>query len=69
MTSRIMQAVSTAWVANPHGGQPRLITRGELFQDDDPIVRSNPSFFRSVDELVEQTTAAPGEKRAARPRP
>lgn len=68
MTSRIMRAMTTAWIANPNGGQARLIAAGDLVAEDDPVVRAAPGVFRPVDELVEQATAAPGEKRTRAPR-
>lgn len=68
MTSRIMRATTTAWVANPHGGQPKLVTVGDLLTEDDPIVRATPGLFRPIEEFVEQATAAPGEKRTRAPR-
>lgn len=68
MTSRIMRAMVTVWVANPAGGPARFVTAGDLISEDDPIVKSAPGVFRAVEELVEQATAAPGEKRARTPR-
>lgn len=70
MTSRIMRAMSTVWVANPNGGAPRLITAGDLLAEDDPFVQAAPGVFRAVNELVtvEQATAAPGEKRTRAPK-
>jgi hypothetical protein len=58
--------------------QPVIISRGEAWDADDPIVKANPSLFtadpgkarttvvRTHDEIVEQKTKAPGEKSRAR---
>lgn len=53
-------AITTAWVPGN-----RLITRGDLVADDDPILRTHGALFADPD-LVEQATAAPGERRAVR---
>ncbi|NJP73730.1 hypothetical protein [Streptomyces sp. C1-2] len=53
------------------GGRPRVVRAGSLVEDDDPIVKGREASFESVDahlaarrSRVEQTTAAPGEKRS-----
>lgn len=43
----------------------------EIYPDDDPLVRDNPQLFEDVKlksstPVVEQATAAPGEKRTTR---
>lgn len=57
-------------------GRPFTVAGGSLWNDDDEIVKAYPDFFEvaeaperitSVSE-VEQATAAPGEKRAAKPK-
>lgn len=47
--------------------------KGQLFSADDPLVRKYPQFFTAVElvstrraePVIEQATAAPGEKRGA----
>jgi hypothetical protein len=49
---------------------------GAIYRGDDPVVRKFPQFFRPVivnstivrtaEPVIEQATAAPGEKRGAR---
>lgn len=48
------------------GDGPIRIRRGELVPKDHAIVKQNPDFFAEANvesRFVEQTTAAPGEKR------
>lgn len=53
-------------------GRPRILNPGVLVDDTDPVVRDHPENFEDVETYVsdraaarvEQTTAAPGEKRA-----
>lgn len=49
----------------------RLITIGELVEASDPIVKGREALFAQDDStpVVEQATAAPGEKRRARRAP
>lgn len=58
-------ATTTAWVPGN-----RLITQGDLVEDDDPILRTHGALFADPNALareqVEQATAAPGERRAVR---
>ena len=44
------------------------IVEGWPYDEDDPIVRQFPHLFSDVSPVVEQATAAPGEKRATRAR-
>lgn len=47
------------------GDRGRLVKEGELFRDNDPLLKGIEHLFESV----EAATAAPGEKRAiSRPR-
>lgn len=48
------------------GGYPRVIHEGDLIAEDDPLVSSHRGLFQPVDEFIEQTTQAPGEKRPIR---
>jgi hypothetical protein len=66
--SRIMRARTTVWLASPDGGPARLVRIGDLASEDDPIVAVAPGLFESVDSIIEQASAAPGEKRARRSR-
>lgn len=45
-------------------GRPVMVHRGQLFDSSDPIVRGREQLFEAVDDLVEQATAAPGERRS-----
>ena len=48
------------------GGYPRVIAEGDVFSDDDPVVKGREAFFEPVDvfvERVERATANPGEVR------
>lgn len=67
----VVYAVSTTSVGIPHGGTVDL-TEGEAWDADDPLVKAKPYFFSKTPTrikttrgwaLVEQATAAPGEKR------
>ena len=69
---KIVYAKSSTAVGGPHGGVWRL-TPGQPWSADDPVVKANPNAFTELPErvmtsrgevLVEQATAAPGEKRA-----
>jgi hypothetical protein len=69
---KVVYAKSTTSVMGEHGMVTRL-TKGEPWDGDDPIVKQHPTFFadnpvlvktsRKGWEVVEQATAAPGEKR------
>lgn len=46
-------------------GIPRQVHKGELVKPNDPAVKGREHLFASESEpVVEQATAAPGEKRA-----
>jgi hypothetical protein len=45
-----------------------VLTPGDAYPDDDPLVREFSWAFE-VDNVVEQASAAPGEKRASTRRP
>ena len=51
-------------------GVPRVVTKGETFREGHPVMEGREELFEpfSVDNDFEQATAAPGEKRAKRPR-
>jgi hypothetical protein len=72
----IVYATSTTSITNDHGIAFTL-HRGEVWDADDPLVKQRPQFFSDVPvvarvshgegfRLVEQATAAPGEKRRTR---
>jgi hypothetical protein len=45
-------------------GESVLVTEGEVYRADDPVVRKYPKHFAPQrSERIEQATAAPGEKR------
>lgn len=55
-------------------GVPQTVTVGALFDSADPVVQGRDRLFEPVDAfverrhpVVEQATAAPGEKRSAAP--
>jgi hypothetical protein len=52
---------------DPFWFQQRLYSPDKIYPADDYQVVTNPDLFENVDDIVEQATAAPGEKRA-RPR-
>lgn len=49
-----------------HNGIPVTVREGDRYTTDDPIVREFPWLFDP--DVVEQATAAPGEKRTTRAR-
>ena len=64
-------------VATAFSGPLGTFYKGNLYRADDPVVRKYPQFFRPMvvlstvkaapkpEPVVEQATAAPGEKRGA----
>lgn len=51
-------------------GEPFIVNPREVFASDHPLVRAFPHLFKAVEQTrerpaVEQTTAAPGEKRGS----
>lgn len=51
-----------------HDGEAVVLSPNDIFSGDDPLVRARPQLFQPVDParnrpLVEQATAAPGERR------
>lgn len=51
-------------------GADAIVKRGDLFDADHPLVKKHPNLFgpvtvRSAAPVIEQATAAPGEKRGA----
>jgi hypothetical protein len=62
----------TTTIGGPHGGT-WSITEGEVWDADDPVVKGRPDAFAKTPvrvrtsqghrEVVEQATAAPGERR------
>jgi hypothetical protein len=58
----------TAWLAEPNGSV--MVTEGDVWAADDPLVKRHPGAFRAADDAdvkrsapVETATSAPGEKR------
>jgi hypothetical protein len=51
-------------------GVDRVVRKGETFSSGHPLVRKYPTAFAAfvVDNVWETTSAAPGEKRTARPK-
>ncbi len=47
----------------------RVIKRGDRLKSNDPAVKGRKEFFDPVDDVVEQATAAPGEKRTRAKKP
>jgi hypothetical protein len=49
-------------------GHPRTVTQGETFREGHVITEAHPGGFEewTIDNEVEQATAAPGERRAKR---
>lgn len=48
-----------AVIHNTHTGMHETVFPGRAFQADDPFAKDHPELF----DVVEQATAAPGEKR------
>lgn len=44
-------------------GMMRTLSVGDFISAKDPLVKSHRHMLESMDEVVEQTTAAPGERR------
>jgi hypothetical protein len=61
-------------VAVAFSGPMGAFSKGQLYRADDPVVVKYPQFFRPIEvrstgkaePVIEQATAAPGEKRGAR---
>lgn len=47
-------------------GEPVVVYEGEIFYEDDQVVRRFPGSFEPVRPRVEQASAAPGEFRNVR---
>ena len=61
--SEFVYATNHCWLVwGPNG---TLITPGDKFRADDPMVLAHPSHFSETDprDKVEQATAVPGERR------
>jgi hypothetical protein len=72
----IVYATSTTSITNA-GGVAFTLHRGEVWDADDPLVKQKPGFFSDTPvvvrvsagegwRVVEQATAAPGERRRRR---
>lgn len=49
------------------GWAQRIVREGDIVSSDDPVARKNPAYFIPIpDPIVEQATAAPGERRTVR---
>lgn len=46
-----------------HDGIPELFAEGRLVDSRNPIVNTHPQYLEPIDDVVERTTSAPGEKR------
>ena len=70
--------VAVSCATGTEDGSPVNLREGDVWAADDPIVRFHPDLFsaeppapsfpRRTVAVVEQATAAPGEKRNTRPR-
>ncbi|HEX9991346.1 MAG TPA: hypothetical protein VGB14_00320 [Acidimicrobiales bacterium] len=49
--------------AVPHEGFPRVYPAGRLISADDPLVATHAHLLQPVDEVMEQATSGPGERR------
>jgi hypothetical protein len=71
MAKRQVRARETIMLAVPkakkgaHSGPAEIINEGTLLNFDDPRVKGREHLFEET-ELVEQATAAPGEKRSVK---
>ena len=54
----VVRARQTVWVSSQ-----RIIHEGYLFDSKDPVVKGREALFEDAVQVVEQATAAPGEKR------
>lgn len=60
--------VLTSFATEMHG-YTQVIRQGDLYDDDDPVVKAYPALFERVTAThssVEQASAAPGEARNVR---
>lgn len=49
------------------GWGQRIVREGDIVSSDDPVVRKNATLFEPISvPVVEQATAAPGERRSVR---
>jgi hypothetical protein len=55
----VVRAKQTMWVSSQ-----RIVHAGDLFDSTDPVVKGREALFESAVQVVEQATAAPGEKRS-----
>jgi hypothetical protein len=46
------------------GGIPRVLRRGDFVRARDPLVKTHMHFLEPMSQVIEQTTAAPGERRS-----
>lgn len=67
MAKTLLRAREAFFVATK-SGYARQIQEGEMVESDDPIVKGREAYFIQVriGDVVEQATAAPGEKRAVK---
>lgn len=45
-------------------GMPRVLRRGDFVRADDALVKTHLHFLEPMSQVIEQTTAAPGERRS-----
>lgn len=65
-TSAAAYRATTSFAVPDGAGYMRSITVGSIVAADDPVAASHREFFQPLGEFVEQTTAAPGDKRPVR---
>lgn len=65
MAETAFRARSSFAVPGPDG-MPRVIQEGTIVGHDDPALKTRRELFQPMSEYIEQTTQAPGEKRAVR---
>jgi hypothetical protein len=81
MSKKVKFALDTVSVREAGSKYPTTVQRGSAWHAEHPVVVSNPGVFgdeppdvlprgwkpeRAAEPVIEQATAAPGEKRAAR---
>jgi hypothetical protein len=65
-----MMVATETFFASVDGASRRIVRGVDRVRSDHPLVRSNPGYWEpvrvTIGDDVEQATAGPGEKRAAR---
>lgn len=71
MAKRIVavEVIQGAWIAGGKTYPQQALKVGQKMFSNDPRVKAHSDLFLTVDEIIEQATAAPGERRVTKPKP